>query len=220
MHESVPAEPANFYARWRIDSGIIIQMREGEDHPPERLLQAIWQHQRLHRDKLLTLDGRGLRILHPGFRSVEGGPDFRQAIVQIGDNSPVTGDIEVDLRSSGWRGHRHHENPAFKNVILHVLWDCDKPASGTPPAVENDILDRKSTLQKPCAASVAPRSENSRPRAKPNCCIRRRWFDCKIKPARSRLERSRPVGNNPFGKDSFAPWVTSTTPGQCNGLPN
>src|SRR5690349_2696378 len=116
MHPSVPTKPLNFYARWRISSGIVAPLRAEEDHPPERLLQAIWQHQRLQRDKVQTLDGRRLNILHPGFRSVEGGPDFRQAVIQIEGESPVTGDIEVDIRSSGWRGHRHHENPAFRNV--------------------------------------------------------------------------------------------------------
>jgi hypothetical protein len=124
-----------FYAQWRVRCGAVPILREDQDSPPERLLQAIWQHQRLLRDRLRTLDGRPVRVLHPGFRNVEGGPDFRGAVVQLGDALAQTGDLEVDLRSSGWRAHGHDRNPAFNNVILHVLWESDRPAPNAPPTL-------------------------------------------------------------------------------------
>lgn len=108
-------------------------MREDESSPPEKLLQAVWQHQRLLRARLVTLDGRTARILHPGFLNREGGPDFRGAVVQFGDNLPMTGDVEVDLEASGWHAHGHDVNPNFKDVILHVIWDGGE-ASGKAPA--------------------------------------------------------------------------------------
>ena len=132
---AVPPLPENFYAQWRIRAGVAPLFREDQDSPPEKLLQAVWQHQRLLRDQLKTLDGRPVQVLHPGFRSVEGGPDFRGAVIQIGEDSPRSGDIEVDLRSSGWRAHGHDNNPAFKNVILHVIWESEKSADGTPPTL-------------------------------------------------------------------------------------
>ncbi|MES1180532.1 MAG: DUF2851 family protein, partial [Verrucomicrobiota bacterium] len=119
----------NFYADWRLRSGAFNALREG-DIPTERLLQTIWQHQRLQRDQLKTADGKPVRVLHPGFISVEGGPDFCDAILQLGDEPPRAGDVEIDLRSSGWRAHGHDQNPAFQNVLLHVVWD-GTPASGT-----------------------------------------------------------------------------------------
>ena len=73
----VPSVLASFYAQWRVRCGVVPVLREDRDSPPERLLQTIWQHQRLLREQLKTLDGQPVRILHPGFRSVEGGPDFR-----------------------------------------------------------------------------------------------------------------------------------------------
>src|SRR5947207_15166319 len=113
---NVSTLPANFYAQWRARCGVVAVFREDhETLPPERLLQAIWQHQRLLRDQLTTLDGLPVRILHPGFRSVEGGPDFRGAVIQLGDSPARTGDVEVDLRASGWRAHGHDKNPAFRN---------------------------------------------------------------------------------------------------------
>lgn len=133
---------SSFYGRWRARCGVAPLLREDDDSPPERLLQAIWQHQRLLRDQLKTLDGQTVRILHPGFRNVEGGPDFRGAVVQFGESAPQSGDIEVDLRSTGWQAHKHDHNPAFQNVILHVLWDSDRVARDTPPAVTlRQVLD-------------------------------------------------------------------------------
>jgi len=98
-------------------------LRDENGFPTERLLQAVWRHQRLRRDQLQTSDGKNVRVLHPGFASVEGGPDFRGAVIQIGDEPPRSGDVEVDLRSHGWHAHGHDRNPNFKNVILHVVWN-------------------------------------------------------------------------------------------------
>ena len=122
----------SFYAQWRARNGVIPVLHEEGDSPPERLLQAVWQHQRLLRDRIRTLDGQTVRVLHPGFLSVEGGPDFRGASVQFGDLPPQSGDVEVDLRSSGWRAHGHDRNPAFRQVILHVVWECERAAATRP----------------------------------------------------------------------------------------
>jgi len=115
------------YSEWRLESGFVPLLRDSGDCPPEKLLQAVWQHQRVLRDRLATLDGRPLRVLHPGFQNHSGGPDFRDAVIQFGDSEPVVGDVEVDLRSSGWRAHGHHSNPAFSRVVLHVVWEPGQP---------------------------------------------------------------------------------------------
>jgi hypothetical protein len=64
-----------------------------------------------------------VRVLHPGFASAEGGPDFRGAVLQFENAAPVSGDVEIDLQRASWHGHGHDSNPSFKNVILHVVWD-------------------------------------------------------------------------------------------------
>ena len=123
----------NFYAQWRLRARAANALRDGRDVPPERLLQTIWQYQRLRRDQLRTLDGQTVRVLHPGFGNVEGGPDFRNALVQFGEDKPRSGDVEIDLRPSGWRAHGHDRNRAFQNVILHVVWETDRSAAGDLP---------------------------------------------------------------------------------------
>jgi hypothetical protein len=115
---------------------------EHEPFPSEQLLQIIWQRQRVRRDQLTTLDGRKARILHPGFKNHGSGPDFRGAMVQIDGEHARQGDVEVDLRSSGWRAHNHDTNPAFKQVVLHVIWEGDRPADASMPTVAlNGKLD-------------------------------------------------------------------------------
>ncbi len=133
----------NFYARWRARGLAVPSLRESADAtPPEFLLQAIWQQQRLLRDQLVTLDGQSVRVLHPGFKNHEAGPDFRGAIVQIGSAIPRAGDVEIDLQANGWRAHGHDRNPAFKNVVLHVIWAGERAvADGLPVTALRGKLD-------------------------------------------------------------------------------
>ncbi|MCI0745188.1 MAG: DUF2851 family protein [Verrucomicrobia subdivision 3 bacterium] len=131
---------SNFYAEWRLRCSPSALLREDRAAPPERLLQAIWMHQRLLREKLVTLDGRRVEVLHPGFWNREPGPDFRGAVLRIGAELPRSGDVEIDLQSSGWKGHGHDSNPAFQNVALHVVWEGDG-RSQRPTLVLKEFLD-------------------------------------------------------------------------------
>jgi hypothetical protein len=122
----------NFYALWRVRLGAVNTLRDENDLPPERLLQAVWLHQRLRRDRLQTADGKPVRVFHPGFPSAGGGPDFFGAVIQIGAGAPLSGDVEIDLRAGGWRAHGHDRNPNFKNVILQVVWDDTEVRASAP----------------------------------------------------------------------------------------
>lgn len=139
--------PSNSYALARERHGLPSVLRDAGDVPPERLLQAVWLHQRVQRDRLQTLDGQPVRVLHPGFLSREGGPDFRDALIRFGDESPRQGDVEVDLRASGWHAHGHDRNPHFKDVILHVVWDAETAAKSV--ATERPVLRLKPVLDAP-----------------------------------------------------------------------
>jgi len=142
------APAGNFYATWRAPFTVAPVLRDENAVPAERLLQAIWKHQRLKRDRLETADGKTVRVLHPGFVSVEGGPDFCGAMVQIGGDAVRAGDVEIDLRSAGWRAHGHDRNPNFANVILHVVWDeAGVPVSaGQNPKAPDRLKPRQQPL--------------------------------------------------------------------------
>lgn len=99
-----------------------------------------------------------MRVFHPGFANLEGGPDFRGAVLQIGADAPCSGDVEVDLRTGGWRAHGHDRNPNFHNVLLHVVWEdgADTAASATRPGNRKPeshpaILSLKNVLDAPLA---------------------------------------------------------------------
>ena len=136
------ASVENFYAVWRERCRAVSLLQDADGVPPEKLLQAVWQHQRLHRDRLKTVDGRPVRVLHPGFQSVTGGPDFRGAVLQIGGEPAVSGDVEVDLEPGGWHGHGHDRNPQFGGVILQVVWSAGKTRDTRLPILPlAEVLD-------------------------------------------------------------------------------
>jgi hypothetical protein len=132
----------NFYTKWRAENQARLFLREPSDpNPPERLVQSIWHHQRIFRDKLKTLDGRTVRVLHPGFWNHGSGPDFRSAVIQFEGEAPKSGDVEIDLVPAGWHGHGHDRNAAFKNVILHVVWNATQSNNALDTMVIEPFLD-------------------------------------------------------------------------------
>lgn len=132
----------SFYAAWRRSCHAFAAFHDGTGTPPERLLQSIWHHQRIRREELQLVDGRKVQILHPGFWNHGAGPDFRDAVVQVGDETPISGDVEVDIEARGWRGHGHDRNPSFEKVRLHVVWNAGEKAQTTLPTLDlADHLD-------------------------------------------------------------------------------
>ncbi len=155
----------NFYAVWRKNCRAVNVLRDGDTTPPEKLLQAVWLHQRLQRDCLKTTDGRRIRVRHPGFASAEGGPDFRGAVLQFGDEKPVAGDVEIDLQANGWHAHGHDKNPNFRNIILHVVWD-GTPGTGSARTTALSTLALKNFLDAPISElALALENESGLPAA-------------------------------------------------------
>ncbi|GAB5560534.1 MAG: hypothetical protein SynsKO_21810 [Synoicihabitans sp.] len=87
---------------------------------PELLLQRLWAEQLFDRSHLRTQHGDPLRILRGGRWNRQGGPDFRQAEIRIGERV-VHGDVELHLREPDWKAHQHASDPAFDEVVLHVV---------------------------------------------------------------------------------------------------
>jgi len=133
--------PPILYSSRLFENSSALFFHEAGGPPLEALLQILWQHQRLRRTALRTVDGTVLRVLHPGFRNREAGPDFRGAVLKFGDRSPLAGDIEIDRVSEGWKAHGHASNPAFSKVILHVIWEGTGSASTHPTLALHNFLD-------------------------------------------------------------------------------
>lgn len=89
----------------------------------ETHLQSIWNRIPLNR-KLLLQSGKEMRVLSRGIWNFHAGPDFQMAKLEI-DGCVVFGDVEIHRKASDWCRHRHFEDPAYANVILHVVKDDD-----------------------------------------------------------------------------------------------
>jgi len=134
--------PHNFYLAWRAGRfGLAGFAEKADQAPPEALLQQVWLYQRIVGERLQTTDGRAVKVLHPGFWNREAGPDFRKAIVQIGNEAPVTGDVEIDLIAAGWEQHAHATNPSYRNVVLHVTWEPGTHRHNLPSVSLKHALD-------------------------------------------------------------------------------
>jgi hypothetical protein len=87
---------------------------------PEKLLQKIWLLGLFETRGARLTDGTVLDVLAPGRWNLLGGPDFRGARLRIGGRE-VTGDIEVHFHAVDWVRHGHDRDPAYDDVILHVV---------------------------------------------------------------------------------------------------
>ncbi|MCS1409314.1 MAG: hypothetical protein M2R45_02494 [Verrucomicrobia subdivision 3 bacterium] len=123
------------YHAWcdRQDRDFLLADEERGGEPDERLMQYIWQHQRIHRDALQTVDGRRCEVLHPGFWNRGSGPDFTQALIRLDGGMLLSGDVEIDRAAAGWRAHGHDRNPSFENVVLRVVWFPPRELSSSIP---------------------------------------------------------------------------------------
>ncbi len=99
----------------------------------ERHVQAIWYDAALRPSALRTVRGGDVTVVDPGTWNLEAGPDFRQAVLEVGrDHRRVAGDVEVHLKPADWSVHRHGDDPAYGRVVAHVTWYRGEPPPDLP----------------------------------------------------------------------------------------
>lgn len=92
---------------------------------PEILLHYIWQQQFWAECEQFTTDGIPVDIISTGQHNRDAGPDFSLVHLRIGQQEWV-GNVEMHVRASDWKRHRHHQDPAYDSVILHVVCQADE----------------------------------------------------------------------------------------------
>lgn len=97
--------------------------------PPEAELQSLWFGGAFGRD-FATTDGRPVRIVQFGEWNHGAGPDFLHSVVEI-DGTTAKGPLELDPRAADWESHGHAVNPAFDQVVLHVVFVTGRAAHFT-----------------------------------------------------------------------------------------
>jgi hypothetical protein len=91
--------------------------------PSELTLSQIWNAQWLA-SPLRLIDDRELRVIYRGVWTHGLGPDFSNAYIDI-DGQLLRGAVELHRSASDWFTHSHHLDPAYNEVVLHVVWQDD-----------------------------------------------------------------------------------------------
>jgi len=92
----------------------------------EDFLHFIWKFKKLDFTKLYSTRGEKIHILRSGRHNPDAGPDFLEARIRIG-KTIWAGHVEIHYKASDWRKHGHHQDKAYNNVILHVVYIADEP---------------------------------------------------------------------------------------------
>jgi len=88
---------------------------------PESRVVKIWRDQLPGRADLVTEEGEPVRIVYPGRLNGDRGADYRDAVIATG-HGVLRGDVEIHVKSSSWWAHRHHRDPVYNRVVLHVVF--------------------------------------------------------------------------------------------------
>ena len=91
----------------------------------EDLLHYIWKTGSFDVVNIRTTENQPIRIINSGLWNHNAGPDFKQAIIDIGGVT-WAGDVEIHVRSSDWFRHNHDKDNKYNSVILHVVYEHDK----------------------------------------------------------------------------------------------
>lgn len=91
----------------------------------EEFLYYIWRLKLFDKLDLTTTLGETIEIIQSGTYNDDAGPDFFNARLKIG-NTVWAGNVEVHVNASDWERHAHHNDTAYNNIILHVVYNADK----------------------------------------------------------------------------------------------
>ncbi len=92
----------------------------------EDFLHYLWRMRKFNHVALKTTNGEPLTIQATGEHNLDAGPDFSNARIRIGDML-WAGNVEIHVNASEWYAHKHQEDKAYDSVVLHVVFEEDKP---------------------------------------------------------------------------------------------
>jgi hypothetical protein len=91
----------------------------------EEFLHYLWKYSLYDADLLLDNEQNKITVIQPGEYNRDSGPDFFNARLNIA-GTEWAGNVEIHIKSSEFDSHRHNTDPAFDNVILHVVAENDR----------------------------------------------------------------------------------------------
>jgi hypothetical protein len=91
----------------------------------EEFLHYLWKYSLYDQESLFDNEKNKIIVLSPGEYNRDSGPDFFNARISIA-GTVWAGNVEIHTRSSHFDNHGHQNDPAFNNVILHIVAENDK----------------------------------------------------------------------------------------------
>jgi hypothetical protein len=137
---------------------------------PECRVVNLWHDCLTDVPELETVEGEIVRVVYPGRPNGNHGADFLDAVIAT-ERGLLKGDVEVHVSSSRWHAHKHHLDPAYNRVIMHVVYHNDtaegiqlSDGRSVPTlSLENLVANKTTPGQKwlPCHNAVSRMSFDS-----------------------------------------------------------
>ena len=99
----------------------------------EKLYHYLWKTG-IPGNNFRDIDGARIEVIDPGIHNHDAGPDFFNSKLKINGEEWV-GNVEIHVKASDWYRHGHDGDPAYENVILHVVGVSDKRVSRSDGSV-------------------------------------------------------------------------------------
>ena len=116
-------------------------LKQRTSRPREQTLSRLWQNAHVLSEGILTQDGRRFRVVYPGRASGMAGPDFRDCLVVTDTGELLSGDVELHVEAPDWERHKHHLDPNYNGVILHVvLYPKDRRATDQQSGMKAPVV--------------------------------------------------------------------------------
>jgi hypothetical protein len=96
----------------------------------EEFLHYIWKYGLFDPRSFIGSCREKITVLNPGEYNRDSGPDFFNARISIG-GTVWAGNVEIHTKASYFEIHGHHRDPAYDNIILHVVSENDKKVFNT-----------------------------------------------------------------------------------------
>ena len=133
----------------------------------ELALQRRWADSHWPVPFLQSPSGDMVRVISPGVWNRGPGPDFRGAQILDGEGRARRGDVELHLQAGAWLQHGHTDDPAYQDLLLHVVDWVERPRRERSPAdaripeatpLPLAFSERPESVERPPCANIVERA--------------------------------------------------------------
>ncbi len=98
-----------------------------DDRSPiaELMINQLWEQNYFSTIPIKNIDGQEVTIISTGVKNKDAGPDFKGITIKLNDQI-FYGDLEIHRAPEDWYQHSHHADPAYNNVVMHLVIGPEK----------------------------------------------------------------------------------------------